>query len=378
MLDIQPFHLAIPDAVLTDLHRRLEATRWPDRELVDDLSQGAPLVEVRRLCDHWRRDYDWRRCEAMLNGFSQWRAWIDGLGIHFLHIRSPHEDAMPLLMTHGWPGSVIEFHKVIGPLTDPASHGGDARDSFHLILPSLPGYGFSDKPLSLGWNVPRVARAWATLMAGLGYDRFVAQGGDWGSAVTTELGIQRPPGLIAIHLNMPRAYPEPADLIHCTPAEAEAAAALKYFRDEGSGYAAQQRSRPQTLGYGLTDSPAGQAAWIYEKLAAWSDCGGDISTVLTLDEMLDNIMLYWLPANAISSARFYWESVQAPYGGVTDIPTGCSIFPKEIARTSRRWADRKYTNITYWNELDRGGHFAAFEQPEIFANELRACFRQFR
>lgn len=378
MAAVEPFHLSIPDSALVDLRHRLEATRWPDRELVDDLSQGAPLAQVQALCDYWRERYDWRRCEAMLNGLGQWRTEIDGLGIHFLHIRSPRDDALPLLMTHGWPGSVIEFHKVVGPLTDPASHGGDDGDAFHLILPSLPGYGFSDKPRELGWNVARVARAWTELMARLGYDRFFAQGGDWGSAVTTELAIQRPPALAAIHLNMPRAYPEPSDLVDCTPAEAEAAAALKRFREEGSGYAMLQRTRPQTPGYGLTDSPAGQAAWIYEKLAAWSDCGGDASTLLTFDEMLDNIMLYWLPANAASAARFYWESIRSPYGGVTDVPTGCSIFPKEIARTSRRWADRSYTNIVYWNELDRGGHFAAFEQPEIFTTELRTCFRQFR
>jgi pimeloyl-ACP methyl ester carboxylesterase len=339
----------------------------------------VPLAKIQALCAHWLNGYDWRRCEAMLNGFGQYRTEIDGLGIHFLHIRSPEPNAVPLLMTHGWPGSVIEFHKVIGPLTDPAAHGGDAKDAFHLVLPSLPGYGFSDKPSSTGWGVRRIANAWVTLMQRLGYERFVAQGGDWGAAVTTALGVMHPPELQAIHVNMPIAFPDPAEMAEWTPQEAEAAAAFQKFAAEETGYSTQQRTRPQTLGYGLADSPSAQAAWIYEKFYAWTDNKGAPEDALTPDEMLDNIMLYWLPAAGGSSARLYRESMGSAFRpGATDVPTGISIFPKEITRPSRRWAEKTYGNIVYWNELDRGGHFAAFEQPKLFVDEVRACFRQFR
>ena len=378
MSAIEPFHLAIAEEQLVDLNRRLDATRWPEREPVEDDSQGARLAAVQALCHYWRHDYDWRRCETMLNGFGQFRTEIDGLGIHFLHIRSPHADAIPLLLTHGWPGSVIEFHKVIGPLSDPTAHGGDRRDAFHLVIPSLPGYGFSDKPRETGWGVNRIARVWTELMRRLGYDDFVAQGGDWGASVTTALGVQRPAALRAIHLNMPCVFMRPEDLVDPTPEETKMAEATKRFFQQGSGYAAQQSTRPQTLGYGLTDSPAGQAAWIYEKLTAWSDCGGDPTNIFSFDEMIDNIMLYWLPAAGTSSARLYWESLPDRDAATVDLPTGCSMFPKEIARSSRRYIDRKYTNIVYWNELDRGGHFAAFEQPGLFTDELRACFRSLR
>jgi pimeloyl-ACP methyl ester carboxylesterase len=315
----------------------------------------------------------------MLNGFGQYRTEIDGLGIHFLHIRSPEANATPLLLTHGWPGSVIEFHKVIGPLSDPAAHGGDARDAFHLVIPSLPGYGFSDKPAAKGWGVRRIARAWLMLMKRLGYERFIAQGGDWGAAVTTALGVMHPPELQAIHVNMPIAFPDPAEMAGWTPEEAETAAAFQRFADEETGYSTQQRTRPQTLGYGLTDSPAGQAAWVYEKFHAWTDCNGDPANALTADEMLDNIMLYWLPATGASSARLYWESMGSAFQpGTTNVPTGISIFPKEITRPSRRWAEKTYSNIVHWNVLDRGGHFAAFEQPDLFVQELRDCFRKIR
>jgi pimeloyl-ACP methyl ester carboxylesterase len=376
---IEPFHLGIPDSDLANLFRRLDATRWPEKETVDDWSQGVPLTKIQALCAYWRTEYDWRRCEAMLNGFGQYRTEIDGLGVHFLHVRSPQADALPLLMTHGWPGSVIEFHKVVGPLTDPVAHGGDARDAFHLVMPSLPGYGFSDKPSGTGWGVSRIANAWLTLMKRLGYNQFFAQGGDWGAAVTTALGVMRPPELSAIHVNMALAFPDASDMAHWTPEEAEAAAAGRRFSNEETGYSRQQRTRPQTLGYGLVDSPAAQAAWIYEKFFAWTDCNGDPSNALTLDEMLDNIMLYWLPAVGASSARLYWEGMSSLFRpGTTDVPTGVSIFPKEISKPSRRWAERTYSRIVYWNELDRGGHFAAFEQPKLFVKELRDCFRQFR
>lgn len=376
---IEPFHLAIPDEQLADLSRRLDVTRWPEKEPVNDWSQGVPLKLVQALCDHWRNRYDWRRCEAMLNRFGQYRTEIDGLGIHFLHVRSPEPNAIPLLMTHGWPGSVIEFHKVIGPLTDPVAHGGSAGDAFHLVLPSLPGYGFSDKPSSTGWGVRHIASAWLELMRRLGYEWFVAQGGDWGSAVTTALGIMHPPELRAIHVNMPIAFPDPAEAADWTDEEKAVAAEFQRFADEETGYSTQQRTRPQTLGYGLADSPAAQAAWIYEKFYAWTDCKGDPCNALGLDEMLDNIMLYWLPAAGTSSARLYWESMTSAFNpGSTDVPTGISIFPREITKPSRRWADRTYRNIIHWNALDKGGHFAAFEQPDLFVDELRTCFRSFR
>ena len=375
---IEPFLLHRSDEELTDLRRRLDATRWPERETVDDWSQGAPLSKVQELCAYWRDSYDWRRCEAMLNGFGQYRTEIDGLGIHFLHVRSHQPDAMPLILTHGWPGSVVEFHKVIRPLTDPAAFGGDPCDAFHLVVPSLPGFGFSHKPARHGWTVERIARAWTTLMDRLGYSRFVAQGGDWGAAVSTSLAQLSPPQLIAIHLNMPIAYPDPSEAAQWTPQEAAAAAGIKRFMDEETGYSTQQRTRPQTLGYGLTDSPAAQAAWIYEKYYAWSDCGGDPANAFSFDEMLDNIMLYWLPAAGASSARLYWESMSSFKPTTITVPTGCSLFPREIMRPSRRWVERTYRNLIYWNELDRGGHFAAFEQPELFVQEVRACFRQFR
>ena len=376
---VEPFELAIPEAALDDLRQRLQAARWPEAETVGDWSQGAPLAKVRALCAHWLETYDWRRCEAMLNGFGQYRTEIDGLGIHFLHIRSPRADALPLLMTHGWPGSVIEFHKVIGPLSDPAAHGGNAGDAFHLVIPSLPGYGFSDKPSATGWGVERIAGAWITLMERLGYDRFVAQGGDWGAAVTTAIGVQRPPSCVAIHLNMVSAMQNAADLPDLTEAEQAALQAFQHFLQEESGYSTQQRTRPQTLAYGLADSPVGQAAWIYEKFFAWTDCGGDPENILSRDEMLDNIMLYWLTASGGSSARLYWESLLSAFGPVkVGIPTGCSIFPHEISRPSRRMAERSYTNIIHWNELERGGHFAAFEQPELFVREVRDCFRPFQ
>jgi pimeloyl-ACP methyl ester carboxylesterase len=376
---IEPFTLAIPQAELDDLKDRLARTRWPEQETVDDWSQGAPLAKVKALCDYWRDSYDWRRCETVLNGLGQYKTEIDGLGIHFLHIRSPEPNALPMIMTHGWPGSVIEFMKVIGPLTDPVAHGGKAEDAFHLVIPSLPGYGFSDKPSSTGWKIERIAAAWVTLMQRLGYDRFVAQGGDWGSVTTAAMARLNPPQCIAIHLNMIAILITPEDAANPTPTEQAVLDRLVYYEQQDAGYAAQQGTRPQTLGYGLTDSPAAQAAWIYEKFHAWTDNPGNPEDVLSMDDMLDNIMLYWLSGTAASSGRLYWESMRTGYTREpSSMPTGISIFPNDIFRASRRWAERYYTNIIHWNELDRGGHFAAFEQPGLFVEELRQSFRTIR
>jgi pimeloyl-ACP methyl ester carboxylesterase len=375
--EIAPFRIAATDEQLDDLQRRLRATRWPERECVDDWSQGLPLAYAHELASYWLQKYDWRAREARLNRFRQFKTEIDGLGIHFIHARSPHADATPLVITHGWPGSIVEFQKVIEPLTDPAAHGGDAADAFHVVCPSLPGYGFSDKPARTGWNVQSIANAWSELMPRLGYKRYAAQGGDWGAAVTTCIGIQDPAHCIGIHLNMPLAQPDPA-AADLTENEKAAVASLQYYNDWDSGYSKQQSTRPQTLGYGLSDSPVGQMAWILEKFWAWTDCDGHPENVLTRDELLDNVMLYWLTASAASSARLYWESFRKfPTDPVT-IPAGCSIFPKEIIRSSRRWAQKRYQNLVYFNELAKGGHFAAFEQPETFVREVRACFQQIR
>lgn len=377
MTEIRPFTLSIDQAELDDLRRRLDHARWPERETVPAWEQGVPTGRLRRLVDYWRTDYDWRRCEAMLNGFGQYKTLIDGIDVHFLHIRSPHPDAMPLLLTHGWPGSVIEFHKVIGPLSDPVAHGGDAADAFHLVVPSLPGYGFSGKPTQSGCGVETVARMWAELMKRLGYDRYVAQGGDWGSAVTVSLGVQAPPGLAGVHLNMITVMPP--DLGSDIDAEEKAAVAkARQFADVESAYARLQATRPQTIGYLLADSPVGQAGWIYEKLRTWSDCDGEVENIFTDDEVLDNIMLYWLTNSGASSARLYWESMGSFRPMNIDIPLGYSQFPEEIMTPPRKWAEKVFSNIIHWNRLDKGGHFAAFEQPGLFVDEIRTCFRQIR
>jgi pimeloyl-ACP methyl ester carboxylesterase len=375
---IESFRIAASDEALEDLRRRLRATRWPERECVDDWSQGIPLAYVQEVCAYWAEKYDWRAREPLLNRWPQFRTPIDGLGIHFLHARSPHRDALPLVMTHGWPGSIVEFQKVIGPLVDPPAHGGDARDAFHVVCPSLPGYGFSDKPARSGWNVERIGRAHAELMQRLGYARYVAQGGDWGAMVTTATGLQDPDHCAAIHLNMVIAPPDPATMAELSEREKSALAGMQHYGDWDSGYSKQQSTRPQTLGYGLSDSPAGQAAWILEKFWSWTDCNGHPENALSRDEMLDNVMLYWLPGTAASSARLYWESFRQPGLPEVPLPTGCSIFPKEIFRASRRWAEKRFTKIIHWNELEQGGHFAAFEQPEVFVRELRDCFRKVR
>jgi len=375
--EVAPFRLAVDEAELIELRRRLTATRWPEAETVDDWSQGAPLADVKALCAYWREHYDWRRCESMLNGFGQFKTEIDGLRIHFLHVRSPHEDALPIVLTHGWPGSVIEFHKAIAPLTEPERHGGRAEDAFHVVVPSLPGYGFSDKPAHTGWNIPHIGPAWVELMRRLGYARWVAQGGDWGSAVTLPIAQMAPPECLAVHLNMVLARPIESELTTLTEREKAAVARMDRHFQDGTGYSKQQSTRPQTLGYGLADSPAGQAAWIYEKYREWADCQGDPRNAFSLDEMLDNIMLYWLPGTGASSARLYWESFEASFGPRPTIamPIGCSIFPEETIRPSRHWAERNFANIFYWNDVEKGGHFAAFEQPDLFVRELRDCFR---
>jgi pimeloyl-ACP methyl ester carboxylesterase len=377
--DIKSYRISVGDDVLDDLRSRLRNTRWPEAEPVGDWSQGVPLQWIKEICRYWAEDYDWRKREAQLNRFAQFTTAIDGLSIHFVHVRSPHPDAMPLIVTHGWPGSIVEFHKVIEPLTNPTAFGGEAADAFHLVCPSLPGFGFSAKPTATGWGVDRIARAWASLMDRLGYSRYGAQGGDWGSAVTTALGAQDGDHCAGIHITLsmgtrPNAVAQP------TPAEAQALERAKYYNDWDSGYSKQQSTRPQTIGYGLTDSPSGQAAWILEKFWAWTDCNGDPESILGRDELLDNVMLYWVTATAASSARLYWQSfgpARRTAHKVT-IPTGVAVFPKEIIPPVRRWMEPSFTDIRHWSEMQKGGHFAAFEQPDLFVADVRQFFRMLR
>jgi pimeloyl-ACP methyl ester carboxylesterase len=378
MTQIRPFTLAVPQDQIDDLHRRLDMTRWAERETVDDWSQGTPLAVLQDLAAYWRDGYDWRACEARLNTLGQSVTEIDGLDIHFLHVRSPEPGAMPLLLTHGWPGSVIEFLRVIGPLSDPVTHGGEAKDAFHLVIPSLPGFGFSAKPQGTGWGVERIARAWAELMHRLGYDRWVAQGGDWGAFVTNKIGEQAPEGCAGIHLNMPIGGPTQSARENPTAEEQHAFDRMQFYKAWDSGYATQQATRPQSLGYGLVDSPVGLAGWIYEKLQVWSDNSGRATDVLGCDAVLDNIMLYWLGAAGASSARIYWESFGKAKPQEVTMPVGVSTFPKDIMPAPRSWVERRMKNIVYWNELPRGGHFAAWEQPELFVDELRKCFALMR
>ena len=376
---IRPFRIAIGDDVLADLKSRLRNTRWPEAELVSDWSQGAPLQWIQEVCRYWADSYDWRHREAALNRFTQFTTEIDGLDIHFLHVRSPHPEAMPLIITHGWPGSVVEFHKVIEPLTNPTAHGGNATDAFHVVCPSLPGFGFSAKPTTTGWGVDRIARTWAELMSRLSYTRYGAQGGDWGSAVTTSLGAQDAAHCAGIHITLAMST-RPAVDGEPTPEEARALEGIKHYADWDSGYSKQQSTRPQTLGYGLTDSPAGQAAWILEKFWAWTDCNGHPENILSRDELLDNVMLYWVTNTATSSARLYWESFgpgRRTAHKVT-VPTGVAVFPKEIVPPVRRWMEGSYANICHWTEMPKGGHFAAFEQPELFIAEVRRFFAALR
>ena len=375
---IKPFRIAVDDAVLADLKARLRNTRWPEAELVDDWSQGAPLAWIKDICRYWAEVYDWRAREARLNRFAQFTTAIGGLDIHFIHVRSPHAEAMPLLITHGWPGSIVEFHKVIGPLSDPTAHGGAAADAFHVICPSLPGFGFSAKPTTTGWGVERIAEAWAVLMDRLGYARYGAQGGDWGSAVTTALGAQDAAHCAGIHITLamgsrPQVQGQP------TPEEARALKGIEHYREWDSGYSNQQATRPQTLGYGLTDSPAGQAAWILEKFWSWTDCDGHPENILGRDELLDNVMFYWATATATSSARLYWQSFGKRRGmPEVKVPTGVAVYPHEIVPPVRHWMEATFRNIRHWREMPKGGHFAAFEQPALFVEDVRAFFRTLR
>jgi epoxide hydrolase len=376
-LSVEPFEVEIGDEAIADLRERLARTRWPEAETVDDWSQGVPLAYARDLCAHWADGYDFGLAER-LNAFPQFRAAVDGLGIHFLHVQSPEPDALPLVLTHGWPGSVVEFLDVLGPLTDPRAHGGDPADAFHVVAPSLPGYGWSDKPTTPGWGVERIARAWDDLMTGLGYDRYGAQGGDWGAGVSTVMAIERPDRLVGIHVNMPIVGPDRDTLDDLTDEEQRALDAMAAHREQGIGYATQQSTRPQTLGYGLTDSPAGQCAWIVEKMWAWTDNAGRPEDALTRDQILDNVSVYWFTATAASSARLYWESYGRRNGGRIAVPSGISIFPGEIYRPSRRWVERVYTDLRWYETLDAGGHFAAWEQPAAFVDQLRGFFRTVR
>ncbi len=377
--DIRPFQISIDQSRIDDLHRRLDDARLPERETVSDRAQGVPLSVISDLRAYWRDRYDWRRCEARLNALGQSVTTIDGLDVHFLHIRSPETNALPMVMTHGWPGSVIEFLKVIEPLTCPRAHGGEPSQAFHLVIPSLPGFGFSGKPGEAGWGVERIAKAWVELMRRLGYDHFVAQGGDWGASVTTALGRLGAPECIGIHVNMPLGFPDKEDYGDEGPDAAQALKRLSAYGREESGYAKIQATRPQTLGYALADSPIGQAAWIVEKFWAWSDSGDDLWSTFTRDEILDNIMLYWLGNAGASSGRLYWESLATGFNPHrTPIKAGCSIFPREIFAPPRHWVEKQYTNLVYWSEVDRGGHFAALEQPELFVQEVRNCFALWR
>jgi pimeloyl-ACP methyl ester carboxylesterase len=375
---VHPFKVAIPQAALDDLALRLSMVRWPEQELVADWSQGLPLQRLQSLVDYWQDSYDWRRAEATLNAFPQFTTRIDGLDIHFLHVRSKHAHALPILLTHGWPGSVFEFIKSIGPLVDPTAYGGKAEDAFHVVIPSLPGFGFSGKPDATGWGLPRIARAWSTLMQRLGYAKWVAQGGDYGAGVTTWLAKQHAPGLAAVHMNLPILFPPPLDGDPDQEEQATIAQLVDYGNNK-SGYAKEQATRPQTIGYALADSPVAQAAWIFEKLGEWTESGHMPESVLTRDAILDDITLYWLTDSGASSARLYAESFFSDFSTQKlDIPVAVSLFPGELYRPPRKWAERAYSKLYYWNEAGKGGHFAAFEQPALFTAELRRAFATIR
>ncbi|WP_454648723.1 epoxide hydrolase family protein [Bradyrhizobium liaoningense] len=372
-----PFTVAVPDAELEALRTRLRLTRWPEAETAAGWIQGAPLAETRALADYWANEYDWRRCEAALNQWPQYSVEIDGLTIYFLHVRSAHSQAVPLLLTHGWPGSVLEFLDTIPLLTDPTRHGGTAADAFHVVIPSLPGYGFSGKPEQTGWGVGRIAQAWGKLMAMLGYDDWFAQGGDWGSLVTTAIAADRVPGCRGIHVNMISMKAEPKDPANPTLAERRALDAAARYQREDLGYVSQQKTKPQTIGYGLVDSPVALLAWIFEKMQSWTDNRGDLFSCLSRDRILDNVTLYWLTASGASAARLYWESAGRVGEDPIDLPSAVSMFPGELIPVPREWLGR-YCKLVYFNEPDKGGHFAAWEQPEIFVAELRAAFALMR
>ena len=389
---IRPFQISAPDEDLVELRGRIQATRWPDKETVSDRSQGVQLAKLRRLVEYWGTLYDWRKVEATLNSLPQLITTIDGLDIQFAHIRSAHHDAMPMLMIHGWPGSIIELLKVIQPLTNPTAHEGAATDAFHLVLPTMPGYGYSGKPTSTGWDPARIARVFHTLMLRLGYTRYVAQGGDLGAVISEVLALQSPEGLLGIHVNMPGTVPEDTlrHLRNFDPAPAElsdreklAYDRLLHFYRDGFGYAAMMNQSPQTIGYALADSPVAMAAYFYDKFAEWTDSDGEPERVFRYDEMLDAISLYWLTNTGTSSSRSYWEG--ARFGGgpfnaveIPRLPVAVTVFPAEIYPAPQSWGERNFGNLIYWNEVDKGGHFAAWEQPEIFVRELRAAFKSLR
>ena len=384
---IRPFHINIPEDQLADLRRRVLATRWPERETVNDRSQGVQLAKIQEIVRYWGKDYDWRKVEARLNALPQFMTEIDGLDIHFIHVRSKHESALPLIVTHGWPGSVIEQLKIIDPLTNPTAHGGSASDAFHLVIPSMPGYGFSAKPTTTGWDPDHIARAWAELMKRLGYTRYVAQGGDWGAPISTAMARQAPAGLLGIHVNLPATIPPEVGAVLAAGGPAPAALsekeraafeALDTFTKKNRAYSVMMNTRPQMISYALTDSPAGLAAFIYDYN------NGEPERLLTKDEMLDDITLYWLTNTAASSARLYWENHSNILSAVAlktaeiSIPVAITVFPEEIYRAPETWTRRAFPNLTYFHEVDKGGHFAAWEQPELFSAELRAAFRSLR
>jgi pimeloyl-ACP methyl ester carboxylesterase len=391
--EIRPFHLDVPEEALDDLRRRIAATRWPSKELVEDRSQGVQLATMQELARYWATDYDWRKAEAKLNAFPQFTTEIDGVDIHFIHVRSPRTDALPLIMTHGWPGSVMELLDTIGPLTDPAAHGGRAEDAFDLVLPSLPGYGFSGEPTELGWESGRIARAWAELMNRLGYTRYVAQGGDVGAAVTDAMGRQAPEGLLGIHINLLVASIGLEDQLPAKSEQERAShEAVKTFTTDGFGYFLEQSTRPQTIGYSLLDSPVGLAAWLldhdtdsYHKISA-AFVDGDPVGNLTPENIVDNITLYWLTGTGASAARWYWETGRAQAAAraagqtppAVSVAVGFTTFPGEIFAAPRSWVETVYPDLTYFNEVDKGGHFAAWEEPELFSREVRAAFESVR
>lgn len=380
---IEPFHLNVPEDDLSDLNERLARTRWPEQETVSDTSQGPQLAKVKALVEHWQTGYDWRRCETLLNSYGQFRTTIDGLGIHFLHVRSPEPDALPLLLTHGWPGSVLEFRKLIGPLSDPAAHGGDPRGAFHLVVPSMPGFGFSDKPTEPGWDVPRIGRAYTELMRRLGYARWGMQGGDFGAAVTGAVAGAKPPELVGVHLNFATFMTTPEEAENATPEEQAMLGSMGYFMNNLSAYFQEQQTRPQTIGYALADSPVAQASWIYSLFQDVCGTRGDAEASFTLDEMLDDIMLYWLPNVGASSARLYWESGQAGetspgQTGPITVPSGFTMLAHDDFRKSRRWVERRYSDVRHFAEHPKGGHFAALENPEAMIEDIRATFASLR